>query len=152
MARMTVWRPRQNIRVIVIGLNWRGRSILATEVMDDAGRIKGVRPLGGGIEFGETWQQALAREFQEELGVEIRMTDTPLVMENICNHEGMTGHEIVFISDIEFAEGTFDGQDVVRFSEGNGVDCIARWFDLDTLDDGEIELYPSGLKAILVAR
>ncbi len=59
---------------------------------------------------------------------------------------------LVFISDIEFAEGTFDGQDVVRFSEDNGTDCIARWFDLDILDDGEIELYPSGLKAILVAR
>jgi len=149
---MTVWRPRQNIRVITIGLNWRGRSILAMDVLDDAGRIKGVRPLGGGIEFGETWQQALAREFQEELGVEISMSDTPLVMENIYNHEGITGHEIVFISDVEFAKGTFEGQDVVRFSEDNGTDCIARWFDLDTLDDGEIELYPSGLKAILEAR
>jgi hypothetical protein len=37
-------------------------------------------------------------------------------------------------------------------SEKNGVDCIARWFDLDTLDTGEIELYPSGLKAILEAK
>ncbi len=149
---MTVWRPRQNIRVIAIGLNWRGRSILAMEVLDDAGRIKGVRPLGGGVEFGETWQQALAREYQEELGAEILMSKTPLVMENIYNHEGMTGHEIVFISDIEFANGTFEGQDNITFSEDNGTECIARWFDLDTLDNGEIELYPSGLKEILEAK
>jgi len=149
---MTTWRPRQNIRIIAIGVNWRNRSILAAEVLDDAGRIKGVRPLGGGIEFGETWQQALAREFQEELGVEISISDEPLVMENIYTHEGVGGHEVVFISNVEFAEGAFDGQDVIRFSEDNGIECIARWFDLDVLDTGEIELYPSGLKAILEAK
>jgi ADP-ribose pyrophosphatase YjhB (NUDIX family) len=40
-------------------------------VRDDAGRIKGVRPLGGEIEFGESWQAALVRKFHEELGIGI---------------------------------------------------------------------------------
>jgi len=31
------------------------------------------RMLGGGIEFGETAQQALAREFQEEIGAKIKV-------------------------------------------------------------------------------
>jgi len=146
---MTIWRPTQNIRVIVIGLNWRDRSLLAAEVLDDVGRVKGVRPLGGEIEFGETWQSALRREFEEELDAEITISGKPLVMENIYTHEGMSGHEIVFVSDIEFVKGTFDSQDTLRFSEDNGVICTARWFDLDELDTGKIELYPSGLKALL---
>lgn len=149
---MTIWRPKQNIRVIAVGLNWRGRSLLAAEVLDDSGRIIGVRPLGGGIEFGETWQQALAREFREELGVEISMSDKPLVMENIFTHEGIAGHEIVYISDIAFVGGDYNGQDTIIFSEDNGVKCTARWFDLDELDTGEIELFPSGLAVFLKAK
>lgn len=148
---MTTWRPRQSIRVIAIGLNWRDRSILATEVLDDAGNIKGVRPLGGGVEFGETWSQALKREFQEELAVDIQITGEPLVLENIYVHEGVTGHEIAYVANITFPDGAFDNQDVIHFSEDNGVECIARWFDLDTLDIGGYQLYPSGLKAILTA-
>ena len=60
---MTTWRPHSNIRGVAIGLHWRNDRLLAAEVRDDAGRIKGVRPLGGEIEFGESWQAALTREF-----------------------------------------------------------------------------------------
>jgi hypothetical protein len=52
---MNIWRPSQNIRVIAIGLNWRGDRLLAVEVLNDEAKLKGVRPLGGGVEFGETW-------------------------------------------------------------------------------------------------
>ncbi|WP_456391088.1 NUDIX domain-containing protein [Profundibacter sp.] len=95
---MNIWRPRQTIRVIAIGLNWRDGKLLATETMDNSGNIKGVRPLSGGVEFGETWQEALVREFQEELHIEITIISKPWVMENIYTHEGETGHEIVFCS------------------------------------------------------
>jgi hypothetical protein len=148
---MAIWHPRQNIRVIAIGLIWRNRSVLAAEVLDDTGRIKGARPLGGGVEFGETWQQALIREFQEELSVKIYICGKPLVMENIYTHEDISGHEVVFIANVEFPDGVFDGQDSIRFSEDNGVECIARWFDLADLDNGVVELYPAGLKTILQA-
>ena len=56
---MTVWRPKPAIRVIAIGLHWRDDRLLAVEVNDDHGAVKGVRPLGGGVEFGETWRDAL---------------------------------------------------------------------------------------------
>jgi 8-oxo-dGTP pyrophosphatase MutT (NUDIX family) len=68
---MTTWRLHSHIRVVAIGLHWRNDRLLAAEVRDDAGRIKGVRPLGGEIDFDESWQAALVRKFHEELGLGI---------------------------------------------------------------------------------
>lgn len=149
---MTTWRPRHNIRVIAIGLHWRDGLLLAAEVRDDTGEIKGVRPLGGGVEFGETWQQALTREFREELDIVVTISGAPLVMENIYVHEGEAGHEIVFIADVQFPDDAFEGQKTVKFTEDSGVECIARWFDLNDLDNGEIYLFPTGLKELLLVK
>src|SRR4051794_697255 len=70
---MTTWRLHSHIRVVAISLHWRNDRLLAAEVRDDAGRIKGMRPLGGETEFGESWQAALVRNFHEELGIGISM-------------------------------------------------------------------------------
>ncbi len=147
---MTTWRPRSSIRVVAIGLHWRDGHLLAGEVRDDAGRLKGVRPLGGGVNFGERWQDALVREFQEELGVVATIRGDPLVMENIFSHEGALGHEVVFVGRVVFPDGAFAGQDSVAFHEDNGVPCVARWFDPGELDlDGGPQLYPAGLRSLL---
>lgn len=148
---MHKWRPDSNIRVKAIGLHWRYGRLLASEVYSDSGRMKGVRPLGGSVEFGETWRVALAREFREELGIPISVRDDPIVMENIYVHEGSTGHEVVFVAEVVFPEGAFAGQDSITFQEDNGVACIARWFSLNDLDTkGSPELYPNGLKELLL--
>jgi 8-oxo-dGTP pyrophosphatase MutT (NUDIX family) len=144
---MTSWRPHPQIRCIAIGLHWREGRLLAAEVRDDAGRLKGVRPLGGGIEFGESWQLALRREFREELGLDISLTGAPLILENIFSHEGATGHEVVFVSEVIFPGGAFAGVDSITYSEDNGMACRARWYALEELDvEGGPKLYPSGLK------
>ncbi|UWU77916.1 NUDIX hydrolase [Bradyrhizobium huanghuaihaiense] len=149
---MTTWRPHPHIRVVAIGLHWRNGRLLAAEVRDDAGRIKGVRPLGGAIEFGESWRRALVREFNEELGIDVIITGEPLMLENIFVHEGSTGHEVMFIAEVAFPEGTFNGQDRIDFREDNGEEIVARWFDLSDLDvDGGPSLYPTGLKGLLLA-
>ena len=147
---MTTWRPHPHIRVVAIGLHWRDGRLLAAEVRDDAGRIKGVRPLGGEIEFGESWRAALLREFNEELGIDVTITGEPLMMENIFVHEGSTGHEVMFIVEVAFPQRAFAGQDRIDFREDNGEEIVARWFDLDDLDvEGGPSLYPTGLKALL---
>ena len=148
---MTTWRPRAHIRVVAIGLHWRDGRLLAAEVRDDAGRIKGVRPLGGEIEFGESWRTALLREFNEELGIDVTITGEPLTMENIFAHEGATGHEVMFIAEVAFPHCAFDGQDRIDFREDNGEEIVARWFDLADLDvPGGPSLYPTGLKGLLL--
>ena len=71
---MNSWRPSPQIRVKALGLHWRDGKLLAAEVRDDAGHIRGVRPLGGSVEFGETARAAVIREFQEELGFTVTTT------------------------------------------------------------------------------
>lgn len=149
---MTIWRPHPGIRVKAIGLHWRGPRLLACEVRDDAGAIKGVRPLGGTVEFGETWQQALIREFGEELGIAVTVSGAPLVIENIYEHEGATGHEILFVAEVLFPDGAFAGRDVIAFAEDNGTECLARWFDIDALGTDTVDLYPTGLKTEILRR
>lgn len=103
---MTIWRPQPSIRVKAIGLAWHDDLLLAAEVLDDAGRLKGVRPLGGAVEFGERWRTALVREFEEELGLAVEVVGEPIVLENIFTHEGARGHEIVFAADVRLPPGT----------------------------------------------
>ena len=147
---MTIRRPRQSIRVIAIGLHWRGDRLLAAEVRDDHGQLKGVRPLGGGVEFGETWQAALRREFREELGVEIDLCGPTRFMENIFEHHGTIGHELVVFTEITFATQAFIGKDEIKFSEDGGTECVARWFDLSELDQPNgPQLFPAGLKNLI---
>lgn len=118
--------------------------------MNDAGQLKGVRPLGGTVEFGETAEAAVIREFGEELGIPVRTLGPPLFMENIYTHEGSIGHEILALFEVAFPPDAFAGQTRIRFQEDDGAECFAEWFDPDTLDlPGRPQLYPAGLKTYL---
>ncbi|MEM9099946.1 MAG: NUDIX domain-containing protein [Pseudomonadota bacterium] len=144
---MTTWRPAPRIRFKALGLHWREHRLLAAEVFDDAGRVKGVRPLGGAVEFGETAEMAVIREFREELGIDIEIVGEPIFMESIYTHEGALGHEVLAIFDVKFADTAFANEARIQFHEDDGTKCFAEWFSLDALDlpDGP-QLYPEGLK------
>ncbi|WP_279482786.1 NUDIX hydrolase [Aureimonas sp. SK2] len=143
------WRPPAAIRVKVLGLPILDGRLLAAEVYADDGRLTGVRPLGGSIEFGETREAALRREFREELEADIKMAGPWAVFENLFVHEGTPGHEIVFAAPIRILDRRFDAAEPVPFTDG--VPCIARWFPLDALMRGEPALFPTGLRERLDA-
>ncbi|MEM7742808.1 MAG: NUDIX domain-containing protein [Pseudomonadota bacterium] len=147
---MSDWRPASRIRFKALGLHWRGDHLLAAEVLDDAGRVTGVRPLGGSVEFGETAEAAVIREFREELGITVETVSRPVFVENIYTHEGSLGHEVLAIFDVTFPADAVAGKTRVEFEEDNGTKCFAEWFALDTLDmpDGP-QLFPQGLRAHL---
>lgn len=92
----TVWRPRGVIRPVAIGVPFSGGAILAAAVTEDDGTRKGWRPLGGGIEFGETAEAAVLREFHEELQARARVLRRIGIIENLFEHHDAQGHEIVF--------------------------------------------------------
>ncbi|KQQ73801.1 hypothetical protein ASF70_08355 [Rhizobium sp. Leaf321] len=93
---------RSNINVKALGLHWRDGRLLASEVYDSQGHVAGVRPLGGTVEFGETSEMTLKREFIEELGMKVEPLSGPLIIENIYTFEGEEGHEIIFVFEIHF--------------------------------------------------
>ncbi len=83
---MTIWRPANVIPVKALAQIWQDDALLLMEIYDDLGNVKGMRPLGGTVEFGEPWQDALQREFLEELGVRITLGSEHFVLENIYEH------------------------------------------------------------------
>ncbi|NMG38384.1 NUDIX domain-containing protein [Chelativorans sp. ZYF759] len=148
---MVIWRPAPYIRLKAVGLHWRDGKLLAAEVLDDAGRVKGVRPLGGTVEFGETAEAAVIREFEEELGITVKISGAPVFMENIYTHEGQVGHEILAVFNVIFPAGSFVREERIAFTEDDGNTWFAEWFSLEALDlPGGPQLYPEGLKAFLL--
>lgn len=140
------WRPKQEVCVKAIGLPFRNNSLLAAEVLNDAGKCTGVRPLGGHVEFGENWRTTIVREFKEELNVNVSVESDEVVLENIYQHERHTGHEIVFAARVDLSPHDLVG-DAFNFAEDNGLICTARWFEIETLDETDgPKLFPTGLK------
>ena len=149
-AEISRWRPSASIRVKVIGLALHDGALLAAEVLDDRGALKGVRPLGGGIEFGETREAALSREFDEELGAIIRICGPWQVFENIFEHEGQLGHEIVFAAPVVFEDPAITATPMFNLAEADGSRFTARWIKLDAIASGAVALFPDGLAEALI--
>lgn len=142
---MNAWQPSKTIRVIAIGLVWNDGRLLASEVATRDGTVIGVRPIGGSIEFGETREQALVREFMEELGAVVTVTGRWHAIENIYEYDGMPGHEIVFAADVAFADRSFYDRDEILYRIENGATIRAVWIDPAELRRRSIALYPAGL-------
>jgi ADP-ribose pyrophosphatase YjhB (NUDIX family) len=143
------WRPAARIRALAIGIARRGEQILVMRVLDDAGALKGVRPPGGTIEFKETAAAALAREFQEEFGCAIAIEGPAQVLENLYEHHGAPGHEIVFAFPIRLLDAGLHARDRFTIDEGNGMLLEAEWLELARIRSGEIALFPEGLAALI---
>ncbi|HEM5461313.1 NUDIX domain-containing protein [Streptococcus suis] len=52
--------------------------------------------LGGAIQLGETTEEAVLREMQEEIGIEVELGPLAFIVENQFTHEGIDFHNIEF--------------------------------------------------------
>ncbi|MBA3816470.1 MAG: NUDIX domain-containing protein [Parachlamydiaceae bacterium] len=141
----SIWRPIDTIRAKVIGLAKQEDRLLVCEVLNDQGELKGWCPLGGGIEFGETGEQALKREIAEELGCGIHISGEMLVCENIFEHHGFIGHEIILAFPINFDDPEIYAKKRFQIYESNGSVHWVEWIELNHFRSGKSILFPPAL-------
>jgi 8-oxo-dGTP pyrophosphatase MutT (NUDIX family) len=137
------------IRPIALCVFLNNNRILVFEGHDP---IKGetfYRPLGGGIEFGESGEAAVRREIMEELHSEIENLRHLGFLESIFVHNGRMGHEIVMVYDGALKESGLYEQVVMNVEEANGEVVRAMWKSLDEFGEGRFILYPAGLLELL---
>jgi len=141
------------IRPIAICLFRHGDRILVAESYDSQKQEYFCRPLGGGIEFGESSQDALRREILEELGAEITAIQLLGVLENIFIYEGKQGHEVVFVYDAEFVERSlYDQAELNGYEAGELSEFTAKWHTLADLQANQIRLVPEALRHFLAGQ
>lgn len=135
------------IRPVALAVIKRGSDLLVFQAVEHATQETFYRPLGGGIEFGETAEAALRRELREELAAEL--TDVRLmdVLENIFQLNGRAGHEIVFVFAADLVDRTFYDRDHLG-TVLDGTEPVS-WQPLASFVAKEARLYPATLPRLL---
>ena len=105
-----------------------------------------LRPIGGGIEFGETSTQAIAREVLEEIQQQICKPQLLGVLENLFTFDGQQGHEIVFVYEAEFVVPTVYGAIEISGCEMDGSTYIAQWLSREQIEQKKYPIYPKGIE------
>ena len=140
--------PAGKVRAVAICIcRHRGR-ILVFEGVDRVKQETFYRPLGGTIEFGERSEDAVRREFREEIGADLEDVRYLGTLENIFTCDGKPGHEIVLVYDGRLVDETLYQQESFGGDE-MGTPFKALWVSLNPEERRGTPLYPDGLVELL---
>jgi 8-oxo-dGTP pyrophosphatase MutT (NUDIX family) len=143
-------RKKRKIRVLALAVIRRGDAILVAEGRDDVKQQAFYRPMGGGIEFGETGEQAAVREICEETGEVVTVLRYLGTLENIFTYNGQAGHEICRVYEAVFASEAAYQRETLEGTDDDEHLFTARWMPLDDFRRGAAPLYPDGLLDLLL--
>jgi ADP-ribose pyrophosphatase YjhB (NUDIX family) len=101
------------------------------------------------VEVGERAAEALAREWREELGLELEAGELIGIVENLYTYQGVPGHEICLVFSARLFDETVYARDEFECVEPSGLRHAALWVSLDELRGGAIAFYPRGLLELL---
>jgi ADP-ribose pyrophosphatase YjhB (NUDIX family) len=132
------------IRPIAAAVICEADRILVWEDYDPStGEVVAV-PLAGGIEFGETGEQAIARELGEEIGAIPRRIRFLGLIEDIFQWAGKKRHELYLIYQVDLENQEAFEREQLTVTEPDGTSYVARWRPLSEFR-GSARLVPEGL-------
>lgn len=145
---------KHRIRPLAICVFEKNGRILVAEGYDPVKDEHFYRPLGGGIEFGESSRETICRELMEEVHVEVGQESLRYLgmVENIFFFNGTPSHEIVVVYDGRMKDVSLYEQGLILGKEANGEEIRAVWKRIDEFGEGKAILYPTGLLEMLVQR
>lgn len=129
----------KEIRPIALGLSIKNNKLLVSEGFDKVKNETFYRCLGGGIEFLEKSEEALKREFLEEINVDITVKDFLGISENIFTYQGKKAHELILFYSIEISDENY--QEEYKVIDDHG-ETIAKWIDINEFKNKNKILYP----------
>jgi ADP-ribose pyrophosphatase YjhB (NUDIX family) len=97
------------------------------------------RLIGGGVEFGETSEIAVRREFKEELNAELENLKLFDVVENIFTFNGEQGHQVMFVYTGEFVDKSLYQKERIKIIDAHND---AVWYPIEDLILGKSKIYP----------
>ena len=136
------------VRPLALGVVRDGERVFVSEGYDPARGLTFYRPFGGGITFGERSQDAVVREFREELHAELANVTFLATIEHVFTYNGERGHEIALVYEGDFVDETLYERQTVVGSEDDGTTLIGVWRRLSDFS-GATPLYPDGLLELL---
>jgi len=129
----------KEIRPIVLGIVRKGNKLLVSKGYDKSKKQEFYRCLGGGIEFLERSEDALIREFNEELNINIKVGKFLGICESIFNYKGKNAHELVLLYDAYIDDKDYQEKYKVIDDES---ETEAVWIEINRFKDKELTLYP----------
>jgi len=129
----------KEIRPIVLGIIRRDNKILVSEGYDKVKNEVFYRSIGGGIEFLENSQDALKREFKEELNIDIKVGKFLGISENIFTYNGKKAHELILFYNVDIDDK--DYKEKYHIIDDN-AETDAVWVDIDKFINKELKIYP----------
>ena len=145
---------KNRIRPLAICVFRKDNRILVNQGHDQVKDEYFYRPLGGGIEFGETSMDTVCRELMEELSVEVNKESLKYLgtVENIFHFNGLPFHEVIMIYDGALKDSGLYEQAVIVGKEANGEEVRAVWKAIDDFGTGKSILYPTGLLELVISK
>jgi ADP-ribose pyrophosphatase YjhB (NUDIX family) len=141
------WKPRPYTRPVVLGVLRRGHEVLVTGLPDDDDGDREIvyRVPGGGQAFQETMEAALAREFREELDVEISVGAMIGIYDYIYRFRDLPGHDVYVVFEVTTEDESFLARETIEIHEPDGRYFPCLWAGVDDIRSRKVFFAPEGL-------